>query len=134
MARTQMAMKLMNRVFNKTGDVDSMDANERRIYDRMLRMSNPAPSSVTGEAVPPQAPETAQVPGEGDKQHRRHRRHHHHHHRHRKEKKAQTPTPAAVAAPPQGDDSREPTVEELKQMVQRGEHLTLAQKRRIFGG
>lgn len=43
--RTQMAMKFMNRMFNKTGDVDSMDDNERRVYDRMLQMTNPAPAA-----------------------------------------------------------------------------------------
>lgn len=47
--RTQMAMKFMNRMFNKTGDVDSMDDNERRVYDRMLQMSNPAPAAAAPE-------------------------------------------------------------------------------------
>ena len=42
--RAQMGMRFMNRVFNKTGDVDSMDPNERKVYGRMLDFGTQAPA------------------------------------------------------------------------------------------
>ena len=140
--RTQMGMKLMNRMFNKTGDVDSMDENERRIYDQMLQMSAPAPLAAVPEAAP--APESSSAPEDSGREHRHHRHHRRHHHHHKKaEKPVAAPTAAApapaqalktapVSVPKAAED--EFTVEELRQMAQNGVKLTVAQRRRIYGG